>query len=114
MAGSSASPSRAFPRPREPGWGSRTESGGEGTLYHFHVDPDRWRAGIGTALHAACVEAWRNAPVTVARLEVFEPNQRARAFYARQGRREDGRAGDHIMMVLPLPGRAGQSRAGER
>ncbi|MER5217140.1 GNAT family N-acetyltransferase [Streptomyces sp. NPDC002838] len=23
-------------------------------LFQFHVDPDRWRSGVGTALHAAC------------------------------------------------------------
>ncbi|MEV7862233.1 GNAT family N-acetyltransferase [Streptomyces hirsutus] len=28
-------------------------------LFQFHVDPDHWRTGIGTALHAACVEEWR-------------------------------------------------------
>lgn len=29
------------------------------TLFQFHVDPDQWRSGLGTALHAACVEQWR-------------------------------------------------------
>ncbi len=28
-------------------------------LFQFHVDPDHWRRGIGTALHAACVARWR-------------------------------------------------------
>jgi RimJ/RimL family protein N-acetyltransferase len=29
------------------------------TLSQLHVAPARWRAGVGTELHAACVEAWR-------------------------------------------------------
>ncbi|MEU3460038.1 GNAT family N-acetyltransferase [Streptomyces sp. NPDC006733] len=77
---------------------------GEEKLFQFHVDPDHWRAGLGSVLHAACVTAWQEAAVTAARLDVFEPNRRARAFYARQGWVEDGRADDHVTMLLRVPG----------
>ncbi|MGW2884672.1 GNAT family N-acetyltransferase [Streptomyces griseoruber] len=54
-------------------------------LFQFHVDPDRWRAGIGAALHTACVEQWRADGRRSAVLDVHVGNRRAQAFYARQG-----------------------------
>ncbi|MGW3665794.1 N-acetyltransferase family protein [Streptomyces sp. NPDC005141] len=54
-------------------------------LYQFHVDPDRWRAGIGTELHAACVEEWQADGKHTATLDVHVDNRRAQAFYARLG-----------------------------
>jgi GNAT superfamily N-acetyltransferase len=54
-------------------------------LFQFHVDPDHWRAGIGTALHAACVEEWKADGRRTAVLDVHADNKRAQAFYARQG-----------------------------
>jgi ribosomal protein S18 acetylase RimI-like enzyme len=54
-------------------------------LFQFHVDPGHWRAGIGTALHAACVEEWRADGKRTAVLDVHVDNRRAQAFYARQG-----------------------------
>ncbi|PAZ13781.1 GNAT family N-acetyltransferase [Streptomyces sp. SA15] len=54
-------------------------------LFQFHVDPDRWRSGVGTALHAACVEEWRADGRRIAVLDVHVGNRRAQAFYARQG-----------------------------
>ncbi|MER6983691.1 GNAT family N-acetyltransferase [Streptomyces carpinensis] len=54
-------------------------------LLQFHVDPGRWRSGIGRALHRACVEEWRADGVRTAVLEVHADNARAQAFYARQG-----------------------------
>lgn len=61
-----------------------------GQLYQIHVRPDHWREGIGTALHTACVTAWRDAGVTVGVLEVWSNNERARAFYESHGWRPDG------------------------
>lgn len=63
------------------------EGGAAGTvkLFQFHVAPDRWRSGLGTALHAACVEEWRASGLREAVLEVHVGNRRAQAFYARQG-----------------------------
>ncbi|MEU0061025.1 GNAT family N-acetyltransferase [Streptomyces sp. NPDC006334] len=54
-------------------------------LFQFHVDPDRWRGGIGTALHTECVERWRAEGRSAAVLDVHVDNRRAQAFYARQG-----------------------------
>jgi ribosomal protein S18 acetylase RimI-like enzyme len=54
-------------------------------LFQFHVDPDHWRSGIGTALHAACVEQWQADGRRTAVLDVHVDNRRAQAFYARQG-----------------------------
>ncbi|WP_320776038.1 GNAT family N-acetyltransferase [Streptomyces sp. CRN 30] len=54
-------------------------------LFQFHVDPGRWRAGIGTALHTACVEQWRADGRATAVLDVHADNRRAQAFYARRG-----------------------------
>ena len=54
-------------------------------LFQFHVEPDRWRSGVGTALHAACVEQWQADGRRTAVLDVHVDNERAQAFYARQG-----------------------------
>ncbi|MFJ6729000.1 GNAT family N-acetyltransferase [Streptomyces sp. NPDC091281] len=54
-------------------------------LFQFHIDPDHWRTGAGTALHAACVEQWHADARGAAVLDVHTGNARARAFYARQG-----------------------------
>ncbi|MFG2311645.1 GNAT family N-acetyltransferase [Streptomyces sp. NPDC048566] len=54
-------------------------------LYQFHVEPDQWRSGLGSALHAACVEEWRADGKRAATLDVHVGNRRARAFYARLG-----------------------------
>ena len=51
-------------------------------LYALYVDPGCWRTGVGTALLAAC------EGVTV--LWVLEDNERAQAFYRRQGFTADG------------------------
>ncbi|MEW2297992.1 GNAT family N-acetyltransferase [Streptomyces sp. NPDC006743] len=54
-------------------------------LFQFHVDPGRWRSGIGTALHRACVERWRAEGRRTAVLDVHTDNARAQAFYTRRG-----------------------------
>ncbi|MFF0555285.1 GNAT family N-acetyltransferase [Streptomyces sp. NPDC004266] len=74
-------------------------------LGQLHVAPARWRRGVGGALHAACVAAWRAAGATSARLEVFEGNARARAFYAAHGWTPDPdtpRSGRHLVLRLTL------------
>ncbi|MGW2299667.1 N-acetyltransferase family protein [Streptomyces sp. NPDC001809] len=74
-------------------------------LTQLHVLPARWRAGIGTELHAACVDRWRAAGAPWARLEVFERNERAQAFYAAHGWTPDPetpRDGDHLVLRLTL------------
>ncbi|WP_416967405.1 GNAT family N-acetyltransferase [Streptomyces sp. 4F14] len=54
-------------------------------LFQFHIDPEHWRTGLGTALHAACVSRWRADGRESAVLDVHVDNTRAQAFYARQG-----------------------------
>ncbi|MEW2303726.1 GNAT family N-acetyltransferase [Streptomyces sp. NPDC006655] len=54
-------------------------------LFQFHVDPGRWRAGVGRALHAACVERWQADGKQTAVLDVHVDNRRAQVFYARLG-----------------------------
>ena len=71
-------------------------------LFQFHIDPEVWRTGVGTALHRACVEVWQEAKLSSVRLGVFAPNARARAFYASQGWEEDSRDDDHVVMRLRL------------
>ena len=66
-------------------------------LYALYVDPGRWRTGVGTALLAAC------EGVTV--LWVLEDNERAQAFYGRQGFTADGGR-----QVLDLDGPVGEIR----
>ncbi|MEV6785979.1 GNAT family N-acetyltransferase [Streptomyces sp. NPDC051098] len=76
------------------------------TLTQLHVHPALWRAGIGTALHQACVAGWRLAGVATARLEVFAHNRRAQDFYAAHGWRPDPDepfSGDHLVLRLTVP-----------
>ncbi|MGW2569312.1 N-acetyltransferase family protein [Streptomyces sp. NPDC001537] len=78
-------------------------------LFQFHVDPDRWRSGIGAALHTACVEQWRAEGRSTAVLDVHVDNQRAQAFYARQGWVPDPEnppaEGDHhLFLRFSVPG----------
>lgn len=78
-------------------------------LLQFHVDPDRWRSGIGTALHTACVEEWRVDGVRAAVLEVHTGNERAQGFYARQGWVADpehpaGPDDHHLRLRFTVPG----------
>jgi len=75
----------------------------EDKLFHFHIDPEVWRTGTGSALHHACVAVWQAAKLSAVRLEVFAPNARARAFYTSKGWEEDGREDDHVTMRLLVP-----------
>jgi ribosomal protein S18 acetylase RimI-like enzyme len=75
-------------------------------LFQFHVDPEHWRAGVGTALHAACVEEWRADARRTAVLEVHIGNQRAQGFYRRQGWAPEppGPGDHHLLMRFAVPG----------
>ncbi|WP_137990133.1 GNAT family N-acetyltransferase [Streptomyces vilmorinianum] len=75
------------------------------TLTQLHVLPTHWRRGVGTELHTACLDAWRTDGVTAARLEVFEKNERAQAFYAARGWTPDTeapRSGTHLVLRLTM------------
>ncbi|WP_240135840.1 GNAT family N-acetyltransferase [Streptomyces sp. MUM 178J] len=85
--------------------GEESEEGEGMTLTQLHVAPAHWRLGIGTALHDACVRRWQTAGVRRARLEVFERNLRAQAFYAAHGwlpHPLTPRQGDHLVLVLAV------------
>jgi GNAT superfamily N-acetyltransferase len=56
-----------------------------GDLARVHVHPSRWGEGIAQRLHAAAVDALRDAGHVEARLWVIERNARARALYERNG-----------------------------
>ncbi|MER6617208.1 GNAT family N-acetyltransferase [Streptomyces xantholiticus] len=76
------------------------------TLSQLHVAPGRWRSGVGSELHAAVVAAWQRDGVTTARLEVFEKNERAQAFYTHHGwypDPQDPHAGDHLILRFAVP-----------
>lgn len=77
-----------------------------GQLYQLNVEPDRWSRGVGSALHAACVEDWQARSVVEGHLEVWERNERGRAFWWRHGWRTDGHErpgpGDHAFVRMRL------------
>ena len=58
-------------------------------LYQLHVDPAHFRRGIGSRLHDAALEVWRGT-TDVARLWVWEFNERAQRFYQEHGWEPDG------------------------
>ncbi|MFJ7334036.1 GNAT family N-acetyltransferase [Streptomyces sp. NPDC101110] len=69
-------------------------------LLQFHVDPGHWRRGVGTALHAACIEEWRGDGRRTAVLDVHVDNRRAQGFYRRQGWvPEPAGPGDHHLRM---------------
>ncbi|MFK0295893.1 GNAT family N-acetyltransferase [Streptomyces sp. NPDC090442] len=77
------------------------------TLHQLHVDPAHWGTGVGRALHAACLHAWRAAGFSRAALDVLWHNHRARAFYTRLGWRPDpdrrpAPDASHLSLTLPL------------
>jgi ribosomal protein S18 acetylase RimI-like enzyme len=62
-----------------------------GDLYALYLDPDVWRRGIGTRLHAAALERLRSCGFTHAGLWVLDTNERALRFYDRHGWTDTGR-----------------------
>lgn len=56
-----------------------------GHLARLYVDPERWGAGIGTALHDAAVSDLTDRGFPAATLWVLEDNLRARRWYERHG-----------------------------
>ena len=77
--------------------GPNREAEAEGELYAIYALPDAWGSGAGPAVHAAAVEALREAGFRTAVLWVLEDNPRARRFYEREGWVVDGRrTGEHL------------------
>lgn len=82
------------------------EREGAMTLTQLHVAPAHWRSGVGSELHTAVVLAWQRAGVTHARLEVFEKNTRAQAFYTHHGwypDPEEPHTGNHLNLRFVVP-----------
>lgn len=63
-----------------------------GDLYALYLDPDVWRRGIGTRLHAAALDRLRSCGFTHAGLWVLRANDRALRFYAHHGWVDTGRS----------------------
>lgn len=61
-----------------------------GEVWSIYVDPDSWGTGAGYALLLEAMAGLREQRCTRASLWVLEANERARAFYERQGWRPDG------------------------
>ncbi|MEV0563178.1 GNAT family N-acetyltransferase [Dactylosporangium sp. NPDC050588] len=77
-------------------------------LVGLYVDPAHWLRGAGSALHDAGIAAWREAGITEGQLEVWDGNDRAKAFYLRRGwqpsgGRRDGPLGrDFVVLGLKV------------
>lgn len=76
---------------------SRDEGAGERTaeVAATYVDPERWRAGVGSALLDAAFSRLRAGGWKDATLWVFAENAQARAFYATFGFQPDGSVTTH-------------------
>lgn len=63
-----------------------------GDLYALYLDPDVWRRGIGTRLHAAAIDRLRSCGFAHAGLWVLDTNERALRFYLHHGWTDAGRS----------------------
>jgi ribosomal protein S18 acetylase RimI-like enzyme len=61
-----------------------------GQLFGLYVRPSHWDRRIGSRLHEESIRVWRGSGIATARLEVWDRNERARAFYVRRGWQPDG------------------------
>jgi GNAT superfamily N-acetyltransferase len=74
-----------------------------GELYAINVDPDHWGTGVGTALLGAAIERLAAFGFMRAILWVHPGNQRARAFYEREGWEADGVDRDQEVLGVMVP-----------
>ncbi|GAA1244865.1 GNAT superfamily N-acetyltransferase [Microbacterium phyllosphaerae] len=72
------------------GSGREEEGAGDGEVYGIYADPAEWSTGVGRALLDAAEQRILDAGHTRAYLWVLDGNERADAFYARQGWVADG------------------------
>jgi GNAT superfamily N-acetyltransferase len=70
-------------------------------LVAMYVDPDHWRHGAGQALMDAAMRKLAELPYTEAVLWTFKENERAIAFYERQGWTPDGGEKIHPRTGVP-------------
>ncbi len=82
----SFTPARGRPFEQPDGaWLDEPPIPGEAHLWQLFVVPDRWGAGIASALHDRAIEAMRSQGYERARLFTPVANDRARGFYERRG-----------------------------
>jgi ribosomal protein S18 acetylase RimI-like enzyme len=67
-----------------------TDDATAGELYAIYLDPGAWDRGHGARLHAGALDRLRLDGFTHARLWVLDGNERALAFYRRQGWADTG------------------------
>lgn len=72
------------------GSGRDDDGASDGEVYGIYADPDAWSTGVGHALLSAAERRIADAGHTRAYLWVLDGNDRADAFYARQGWELDG------------------------
>ena len=72
------------------GSGRDDDGAADGEVYGIYADPDAWSTGVGRALLEAVEQRIADAGHTRAYLWVLDGNDRADAFYARQGWELDG------------------------
>jgi len=65
---------------------------GTGELYALYLQPDRWRHGTGSLLHAAALQRLSSMGFTESTLWVLDGDDRALAFYRQAGRADDDRS----------------------
>jgi len=68
----------------------------------LYVLPDRWRAGVGTALMTAAVDALPTPGYRAVTLWVLSGNARARRFYERTGWAVDGAEKTAVVAGVPV------------
>ncbi len=71
--------------------GAVDDEGERGLVYLLYVLPAYWGQGVGKTLMRAAIDELRDLDMGEAVLWVLRDNQRARAFYAGLGWRQDGR-----------------------
>jgi GNAT superfamily N-acetyltransferase len=82
----SFTPARGFPFEHSDGsWRDQPPIPDKAHLWQLFVAPDRWGAGIASALHDRATDAMRSQGYGSARLFTPIANARARGFYARRG-----------------------------
>ena len=72
------------------GSGRDDDGAADGEVYGIYADPEAWSTGVGHALLTAAEKRIAEAGHTRAYLWVLDGNDRADAFYARQGWELDG------------------------
>ena len=77
--------------------------GQQATLHAIHVLPDMLGSGAGQLLHDRLLEQFTHWGCTQAELSVLSGNDRAQAFYRRNGWLPDGRGAEHAIGGVTVP-----------